>query len=146
MDGSVPVAGICGFGEIRRRLAQSGLRPTRQRLALGRLLFGQGDRHITAEMLFQEATAAREAVSLATVYNTLRQFSEAGLLRQLAFDCGKTFFDTNPSEHCHFFLEEEGTLIDMPVLSAEVAKFETPPNGTKITGIDVIVRLRRNSI
>ena len=103
-----------------------GLRPTRQRVSLGWLLFGKGDRHITAEMLFDEATAARVPVSLATVYNTLHQFTEAGLLRQLAVDGAKAYFDTNPTEHHHFFLEEEGELIDMPTAGISVGALPSP--------------------
>ena len=104
----------CPLSDLRDKLRRVGLRPTRQRVSLGWLLFGKGDRHITAEMLFEEAGRARVPVSLATVYNTLHQFTEAGLLRQLAVDGTKAYFDTNPTEHHHFFLEEEGELIDMP--------------------------------
>ena len=88
-------------------LRQVGLRPTRQRMALGWILFGKGDRHITAEMLYEEATKAKVPVSLATVYNTLHQFTEVGLLRQVAVDGSKTYFDTNVSQHHHFFVEGE---------------------------------------
>ena len=98
----------CPLSDLRDRLRRAGLRPTRQRLSLGWLLFGRGDRHLTAEMLYDEAMRAKVPVSLATVYNTLHQFTEAGLLRQLAVDGSKAYFDTNPSEHHHFFLEEEG--------------------------------------
>src|SRR3954468_7600129 len=104
----------CPFHDVRSMLREVGLRPTRQRLALGWLLFQKGDRHITAEVLHDEATRARVPVSLATVYNTLHQFTEAGLLRQLAVDGSKSYFDTNPTEHHHFFMEEEGELVDMP--------------------------------
>ena len=104
----------CPLSDLRDRLRRSGLRPTRQRLSLGWLLFGRGDRHLTAEMLYDEAMRAKVPVSLATVYNTLHQFTEAGLLRQLALDGSKAYFDTNPSEHHHFFLEDEGQVLDMP--------------------------------
>src|SRR4026208_1010216 len=111
------------------RLRRVGLRPTRQRVSLGWLLFGKGDRHITAEVLFDEATRARVPVSLATVYNTLHQFTEAGLLRQLAVDGAKSYFDTNPSEHHHFFLEDEGELVDMPSAGISVTELPEPPVG-----------------
>src|SRR3954451_10231772 len=93
----------CPISALKDKLRRAGLRPTRQRVSLGWLLFAKGDRHITAELLFDEATRARVPVSLATVYNTLHQFTEAGLLRQLAVDGTKSYFDTNPTEHHHFF-------------------------------------------
>ena len=133
----------CPLSELRDKLRRVGLRPTRQRVSLGWLLFGKGDRHITAELLFDEASRARVPVSLATVYNTLHQFTEAGLLRQLAVDGAKAYFDTNPTEHHHFFLEEEGELVDMPSSGISVAALPEPPDGMEVAGVEVIVRLRR---
>src|SRR5712672_1361573 len=104
----------CPWHDVKAKLRDVGLRPTRQRLALGWILLAKGDRHLTAEMLYDEAMRAKVPVSLATVYNTLHQFTEAGLLRQLALDGSKAYFDTNPSEHHHFFLEDEGEVMDMP--------------------------------
>ncbi|WP_210496191.1 Fur family transcriptional regulator Irr [Microvirga antarctica] len=135
----------CPLSELRDKLRRVGLRPTRQRVSLGWLLFGKGDRHITAEVLFDEATRARVPVSLATVYNTLHQFTEAGLLRQLAVDGAKSYFDTNPSEHHHFFLEDEGELVDMPHAGISVTELPEPPAGMEVAGIEVIVRLRRKA-
>jgi len=135
----------CPLSELRDKLRRVGLRPTRQRVSLGWLLFGKGDRHITAEMLFEEATRARVPVSLATVYNTLHQFTEAGLLRQLAVDGSKAYFDTNPTEHHHFFLEDVGELVDMPSTGVSVADLPEPPPGMEVAGVEVIVRLRRKS-
>ena len=135
----------CPLSELRDKLRRVGLRPTRQRVSLGWLLFGKGDRHITAEILFDEATRARVPVSLATVYNTLHQFTEAGLLRQLAVDGAKAYFDTNPTEHHHFFLEDEGELVDMPAMGVSVADLPEPPPGMEVAGVEVIVRLRRKS-
>ena len=133
----------CPFSALKDKLRRVGLRPTRQRVSLGWILFGQGDRHITAEQLFDEAMKARIPVSLATVYNTLHQFTDAGLLRQLALDSSKAYFDTNPTEHHHYFLEDEGVLIDMPSESVTVTNFPLPPFGTEVTGVEVIVRLRK---
>jgi Fur family iron response transcriptional regulator len=133
------------LSDLRDKLRRVGLRPTRQRVSLGWLLFGKGDRHITAEMLFEEAGRARVPVSLATVYNTLHQFTEAGLLRQLAVDGSKAYFDTNPSEHHHFFLEDEGELMDMPHEGVSVGSLPAPPPGMEVAGVEVIVRLRRKS-
>jgi Fur family iron response transcriptional regulator len=133
----------CPISDLRDKLRRVGLRPTRQRISLGWLLFAKGDRHITAEMLYDEALRARVPVSLATVYNTLHQFTEAGLLRQLAVDGSKAYFDTNPSEHHHFFVEGEEELMDMPLEGVAVADLPQPPEGMEIARIDVIVRLRR---
>ncbi len=122
-------------------LRQAGLRPTRQRTALGHLLFGSGDRHVTAELLHAEAESNGENVSLATVYNTLHQFRRAGLLRELAIDGSKTYFDTNTSNHNHYFLEPDGELMDIPSDQIRVDGLPEPPEGMKISHIDVVVRL-----
>ena len=124
-------------------LRQAGLRPTRQRLALGGLLFGGDDRHVTAEKLHAEVVSLGEHVSLATVYNTLHQFKRAGLVRELAVDGSKAYFDTNTSNHNHFLLEQEERLMDIPGDSIEVTGLPQPPEGMKITHIDVVVRLAK---
>ena len=125
-------------------LRSADLRPTRQRVALGRLLFAGRDRHVTAEMLHEEVAAAGERISLATVYNTLHQFERAGLVRELAIDGAKTYFDTNTSNHNHFFIENEGRVIDIPGDGLEVSGVPSPPAGTRISHIDVIVRLTKS--
>src|SRR4030095_11930164 len=102
----------CPWHDVKALLRQVGLRPTRQRMAFGWILFGKGDRHLTAEMLYEEATHAKGAVSLATVYNTLHQFTEVGLLRQIAVDGSKAYFDTNISTHHHFFIEGDNAVLD----------------------------------
>jgi Fur family iron response transcriptional regulator len=124
----------CPWHDVKAMLRQVGLRPTRQRMALGWILFGKGDRHLTAEMLYEEATKAKVPVSLATVYNTLHQ---------VAVDGSKTYFDTNVSDHHHFFVEGENELVDIPC--TEVILGETPaaPEGYEVARIDVVVRLRR---
>ena len=119
----------CPFSDLRDKLRRVGLRPTRQRVSLGWLLFAKGDRHVSAEMLYEEAMRARVPVSLATVYNTLHQFTEAGLLRQLAVDGSKAYFDTNASDHHHFFIEKDDMLIDMPGEGISVAELPAPPEG-----------------
>jgi Fur family iron response transcriptional regulator len=126
---------------IAQLLRQAGLRPTRQRLALGALLFAGGDRHVTAELLHAEATAVGHHVSLATVYNTLHQFKRAGLLRELAINGSKAYFDTNTSNHNHFFTEAKGELHDIPGDAIRVDGVPQPPEGMKISHIDVVVRL-----
>ncbi len=136
----------CPVHSLREKLRCVGLRPTRQRTSLGWLLFAKGDRHISAEMLFEEAMRARVPVSLATVYNTLHQFTQAGLLRELAVDGSKTYFDTNPSEHHHFFIEGEDRMIDVPSSAIRVAELPALPEGMEVSRIEVIVRLRPKSV
>jgi Fur family iron response transcriptional regulator len=126
------------------RLRQAGLRPTRQRVELAGLLFQNGDRHVTAESLHDEVSHAGVKVSLATVYNTLHQFTEAGLLRQVIVDAARSYFDTNTGDHQHFFLEKEGLLIDIPGETIAVAGVPTPPAGLSVDRVDVVVRVRRN--
>src|SRR5664279_2736304 len=129
--------------EIRSMLRHSGLRPTRQRMALAEILFAQGNRHISAENLHEEAMMHRVPVSLATVYNALHQFTEAGLLREVAVDGSKTYFDTNTSDHHHFFVEDDNQVIDIPDGEMGVGRVPEPPPGYEISRIDVVVRLRR---
>jgi Fur family transcriptional regulator, iron response regulator len=129
--------------DICTKLREAGLRPTRQRTVLGQLLFGHGDRHVTAERLHGEAIRAGEKVSLATVYNTLHQFCSAGLLRELAIDGTRAYFDTNTSNHNHFFVEPDGELLDIPSDTIRVNGLPTPPEGMAISHIDVVVRLVR---
>jgi Fur family iron response transcriptional regulator len=133
----------CPWHDVKAMLRSVGLRPTRQRMALGWLLFGKGDRHLSAEMLYEEATRAKVPVSLATIYNTLHQFTEAGLLRQIGVDGSKAYFDTNVSEHHHFFLEDADAIIDIPNADVTFGKPPSAPEGYEIARVDVVVRLRR---
>ena len=133
----------CPWHDTKAMLRQVGLRPTRQRMALGWMLFAKGDRHVTAEMLYEEASRAKVPVSLATIYNTLHQFTEVGLLRQVAVDGSKTYFDTNATEHHHFFVEGENALVDIPGAEVVVGTMPTPPEGYEIARVDVVVRLKR---
>jgi Fur family iron response transcriptional regulator len=125
------------------KLRKAGLRPTRQRLALASLLFAHGDRHVTAEGLHEEAVGAGMPVSLATVYNTMHQFTAAGLLREVTVDGTRTYFDTNTGDHHHFYCEDDGLLMDIDGSKIEVAGVPIPPQGAKVDRIDVIVRLKR---
>jgi Fur family iron response transcriptional regulator len=129
-------------GPALERLRAHGLRPTRQRLALSGLLFAGPDRHVTAEMLHDEARGRGYDLSLATVYNTLHQFTEAGLLRQVVVDGDKTYFDTNVSEHHHFFHESDRRLVDIPVGAIRVEGLPDAPEGSSVARVDVIVRLK----
>ena len=126
------------------QLRSAGLRLTRQRLALAKLLFGGMERHVTAEMLHGEAQAARVPVSLATVYNTLHQFTDAGLLKEIMVDSGRSYFDTNTSHHHHFYCETSGELSDIEGADVAIDLLLEPPLGKEVSGIDVIVRVRSN--
>jgi Fur family iron response transcriptional regulator len=158
----VPFAGTTGLAEaraatetgagVRERQEQrkvqdmlrtAGLRPTRQRVALAELLYSRGNRHVSAELLHEEAEAAHVPVSLATVYNTLHQFTEAGLLREVAVEGTKTYFDTNTDDHHHFFIEGENQVVDIPGSGVAMARLPEAPEGMEIVRVDVVVRLRR---
>lgn len=130
------------FAEAIARLRAAGLRPTRQRLALARLLFDDGDRHVSAEELHGQAAEAGVRVSLATVYNTLHQFTGAGLLREVVVDAGRTYFDTNIADHHHFFFEDSGRLQDVDGASVALSALPEPPAGARIARVDVIIRVQ----
>ncbi len=126
-------------------LARGGLRPTRQRLALAALLVGDGqDRHVTAEGLFAAAHAAGDSVSMATVYNTLRAFCEAGLMHEITVDGSRSYFDTRLDDHPHFYWEDTAELTDAPVEELEIARLPKAPDGAKVWKVDVVIRLRRD--
>jgi Fur family iron response transcriptional regulator len=128
---------------LQERLRFAGLRPTRQRIALASLIFSKGDRHLSAEELHEEALGANVPVSLATVYNTLHQFTQAGMLRILAVEGAKTYFDTNVSDHHHFFVEGDNEVIDIPSGSTMVGNLPPVPEGMEIVNVDIIIRLRK---
>lgn len=125
-------------------LAQSNLRPTRQRVVLAQALIGDGKhRHVTAESLFDNTLVQAEKVSLATVYNTLRAFCDAGLMQEVSVDGTKSYFDTNTHDHPHFFWEDEGRLTDAPADQLKIAQLPDAPEGAEIASIDVVIRLRK---
>jgi Fur family iron response transcriptional regulator len=126
-------------------LRGAGLRPTRQRLMLSQFLFAGGNRHVTADMVYVAAVEANLPVSRATVYNTLNQLTEAGLLRQIGVDGSRSFFDTTPTNHHHFFVSDENHLFDVPEPGVEFSTLPEPLPGYEIAGVDVIVHLRRTS-
>lgn len=129
------------YSELIERLRAAGLRPTRQRLALGKLLFGRGDRHLTAEQLHAEAMDAQVPVSLATVYNALHQFTAAGLLREVVVEPGRAYFDTNVADHHHFFFQDSGRLADIRDGEVRLESLPTPPRGTRVARVDVVIRV-----
>jgi len=145
----IPVGGYCqaetacgGCESFCKILREAGLRPTRQRMALAELMFGKGDRHISAEVLYGEAKHAGYSLSLATVYNTLQQFSRAGLLKAISIDSSRTYFDTNTGDHHHFFVEDTEEVLDMPDDAVAVANLPAAPDGYEIASVDVVVRVR----
>lgn len=132
------------YSALVQRLKAAGLRPTRQRLALAKLLFeapGGRDRHITAEQLHAEAVADNVRVSLATIYNSLHQFTEAGLLREVVVESGRSYFDTNVTDHHHFYFEDSGRLQDIPGEMVQLESLPTPPEGARVARVDVIIRV-----
>ena len=131
------------FTPMVQKLRTAGLCPTRQRMSLAKLLFDAGDRHVTAEQLHVEATAAAIPVSLATVYNTLHQFTSAGLLREVVVEPGRSYFDTNIDDHHHFYCESTGRLQDIPGTAVTVGELPCAPEGSEISRVDVIIRVRR---
>jgi Fur family iron response transcriptional regulator len=135
------IAGSPAF-KARALLERFGLRATRQRLGLAKLLFGQGDRHLTADALAYEAQAARMPVSLATVYNVLNLFAEVGLVRSLAIEGGRTIFDTNTSNHSHFYFEDTCAVSDVALDAEKLAGHIAPPEGYEIAKIDIVIRIR----
>ena len=125
-------------------LTDAGLRPTRQRLALANLLVGDGQhRHVTAEILYSAVKESDESVSLATIYNTLKVFSDAGLIREILVDGSKSYFDTRIDDHPHFYWEDESKLTDAPKDQLEILSLPKAPSGTKVSKVDVIIRLRK---
>lgn len=125
-------------------LAGAGVRPTRQRVALAALLVGDGkDRHVTAESLHAASQTAGDAVSLATVYNTLRAFCDAGLVQEITVDGSKSYFDTRTDDHPHFFWEDEARLTDAPAEELEIRRLPKAPEGAEVSKVDVVIRLRR---
>ncbi len=129
--------------QIRPLLEKYGLRATRQRLGLAKLLFSKGDRHITADVLAAEAHGARIFASLATIYNVLNLFADVGLVRSFTVEGGKTIFDTNTTDHCHFYFEDSGAITDIVTKGGKFADHFEPPEGYEIAKVDVVVRLQR---
>ena len=134
------------YSQVLEQLRAAGLRPTRQRLALAKLLFDGDNRHVTAEILHGEALQARVQVSLATVYNTLHQFTDAGLLREIVVEPGRSYFDTNMADHHHFFQDETNRLGDIDGDQIDIGTLPEPPAGTAVSRVDVIVHVQRKTL
>ena len=132
----------CPTRELAVRLRAAGLRPTRPRIELARLLFAEGNRHVTAEILQADAEFANINVSQATVYNTLQQFTDAGLMRRLASDGPKTWFDTNVTEHHHFYNEDEASIVDVPEGQIKLLSLPEVPDDLEIVRVEVVVKVR----
>lgn len=139
----VPCSDVCKSMDVSRRLQDAGMRITRQRVELAQLLFGNGDRHFTADALYDEAMGSKIPVSLATVYNTLQQFVTAGLIRKLGIEGQKSWYDTNISEHHHLFFEDENYIDDIDDASISIGKLPAVPEGMVISRVEIVVRLKR---
>ena len=134
------------YSQVLEQLRAVGLRPTRQRLALAKLLFGGAeDRHVSAEMLHGEALKNRMRVSLATVYNTLHQFTDAGLLREIVVDSGRSYFDTNVKNHHHMYIEDHKNLVDLSAADIHIKSMPAAPEGMEISRVDVIIRVIKSN-
>ncbi|MGV7218745.1 iron response transcriptional regulator IrrA [Bradyrhizobium sp. UFLA05-112] len=149
-EAALSEASCDGFAEnsaavCMRRLLDAGLRATRRRVLLAQLLFASSDRHVTAEILFNEAIAANIKLSIATVYNTLNRFTQVGLLRRIKPDSSRTFFDTDTRTHAHFYLVGEDILMDIPEKLVLAQMPETVPDH-EISRIDIIVHIRRRLV
>ena len=137
------------FSDIARQrgtewLARADLRPTRQRLALAALMVGDGaNRHVTAEGLYTATMESGHRVSLATVYNTLRAFCDAGLMQEIAIKGTRSYFDTRMDDHPHFYWEDTTELTDAPKDQLEISHLPDTPAGTEVARVDVVIRLRR---
>jgi len=129
--------------DVHDFLKKAGLRPTRQRMILCSLLFSSGHRHITADDLYRDIIQTGFSLSLATIYNTLNQLVSAGLLRRIAIPGERTYYDTDPGSHHHFFIEKEQKVIDIPANTLHFRELPAPPQGYAITHVEVIIRLRR---
>lgn len=136
---------MTGTTNVTDWLKEGGLRPTRQRLALASLLVGDGqNRHVTAESLYALSSGSGDRVSLATVYNTLRAFCEAGLLNEVVVDGSKSYFDTRTDDHPHFYWEDSHTLTDAPADELEISALPKAPDGMEVSRVDVVIRLRKS--
>lgn len=133
---------VSDISVAEEKVRKAGLRPTRQRIALAQLLFARGDRHVSAEELHEEAVRAGYTLSLATVYNTLHQFTNSGMLRVLAIEGARSYFDTNTSDHQHFYVEDSSAIYDIEGGPFTIANLPEPPDGMEIANIDIVVRLR----
>lgn len=132
--------------QISEMIRGAGLRPTKQRLALGNFLWTNvPNQHVTAESLHHKTQEKGEPVSLATVYNTLHQFKDAGLIREVVIDAQRSYFDTHAEHHHHFYDEDTGALIDIPQEAVDVSKIPSPPDGTDITDVDVVIRVKKRA-
>lgn len=125
--------------DLRERLSTAGLMPTRQRLAIARLLYGRGHRHLTPGELYQEARKTGLGVSRATVYNTLHAFVTHGLLREIPVEPNKSYFDTNLAHVCHAFFAETGELRDLQPTRAELARVSAKLGGVDFAQMNIVI-------
>ena len=133
------------YSKPLEQLSSVGLRPTSQRMILAKLLFDGTRRHVTAEMLRYEVLKSQKKVSLATIYNTLHLFTKLGLLREIIVDSDYSYFDTNTTNHHHFYREDTRELIDIDESDIQIGRLPKPPQGSQITRVDMVVRTKKTN-
>ena len=132
---------LSDFNSAVRKLSSNGIRPTKQRMILAKLLFENGKRHISAEKLYDEVKKDNRKISLATIYNSLKQFSSIGLIREIVVDQNKSIYCTNKEEHYHLYIEDEEKIIDIPKKNIDL-NIPQMPACMNLHNVDVIVRIR----
>ena len=132
---------ISNYNQAVKKLSNIGLRPTKQRMILIKLLFENSDRHISAEELFEEVRKENRKISLATIYNTLKQFTKMGLLKELVVDQNKSIYCTNHDPHYHLYIEDEGKVVDIPQENIDL-NIPSIPACLSLHNVDVVVRVR----
>ena len=132
---------LSNYNKAITKLSANGIRPTKQRMILAKLLFEKGKRHISAEDLFDEVRNEDRKISLATIYNTLKQFTSLGLIREIVVDQNKSLYCTNKENHYHLYIEDENKVIDIPTKNIDL-NIPSIPACLKLHDVDVIVRIR----
>ena len=129
------------YHQAMKKIESSGIRPTKQRRVLAKILFEKGNRHLSADELFHDVKKEDRKISMATVYNTLKQFTSLGLVREVVVDQNKSLYCTNHKSHYHLYIEDEGKIVDIPTKNIDL-NIPSIPACLQLHNIDVIVRIR----
>lgn len=129
------------YHQAMKKIESSGIRPTKQRRVLAKILFENGNRHVSADELFHDVKKEDRKISMATVYNTLKQFTSLGLVREVVVDQNKSLYCTNHKSHYHLYIEDEGKIVDIPTKNIDL-NIPSIPACLQLHNIDVIVRIR----
>ena len=132
---------LSDYNKVIKKLNYNGVRPTKQRMVLAKLLFEKGKRHVSAEDLYLEVRKEDRRISLATVYNTLKQFTKLGILKEVVVDQNKSLYCNEDTSHYHLYIEDEGKVVDIPTqnVNLDIPSF---PACLSLHNVDVIVRVR----